>query len=125
MVQAMLYGGGNVAAPSIREPIPFTRAFMASVSIALLFAFIGAASAFDGVGNGTVTVTAAPNTGPARSGTVTIADLTYTVTQASGCAWQLNASAATFDIAGGPGSVAVLPSDSACAWTASDRKSVV
>ncbi len=118
MVQEMLYGGSNVASPSIGEPISFTRAVMASVSIAFLFALIGAASAFDGVGNGTVTVTAAPNLGPARSGTVTIAGITYTVTQESGCIWQLSALSGAFDIGGGVGSVGVAPSDSACAWTA-------
>jgi peptidase C25-like protein/all-beta uncharacterized protein/Ig-like domain-containing protein len=36
-----------------------------------------------GVGNGTVSYTVAENTGPARSGTITIAGLTYTVNQSS------------------------------------------
>ncbi len=86
--------------------------------IVLIFAVISASTfAIDGIGPATIEVIAQPNYGPERIGTVTIAGQTYTVTQASGCVWQLNSSSVAFDMAGGPGAVGVLPSDSLCGWT--------
>ena len=44
-----------------------------------------------GTGDGAVTVQVAANTGPARTGTMTIAEQTFTVNQASGCSFTLAA----------------------------------
>ncbi|HEX8250720.1 MAG TPA: BACON domain-containing carbohydrate-binding protein, partial [Pyrinomonadaceae bacterium] len=73
-----------------------------------------------GNGNGTVSFTVAANTGPARTGTITAAGLTYTVNQASGCAYSLSATSANFPAAGGNGSVNVTTA-SGCAWTAASN----
>jgi hypothetical protein len=58
-----------------------------------------------------------PNTGPARSTTVTIAGRPFSVDQASGCQYQLNPAAWTFATAGGPGSVG-MNTAAGCLWTA-------
>jgi uncharacterized delta-60 repeat protein len=73
-----------------------------------------------GDGNGTVTFTVAPNTGAARTGTITAAGLTFTVNQAAGCSFSLSAASANFAAAGGSGSVNVL-AGSGCAWTATSN----
>ncbi|HEX9960277.1 MAG TPA: BACON domain-containing carbohydrate-binding protein, partial [Pyrinomonadaceae bacterium] len=73
-----------------------------------------------GNGNGAVSFTVAANTGPARTGTITVAGLTFTVNQASGCAYSLSATSANFAAAGGNGSVNVT-AGSGCAWTAASN----
>jgi hypothetical protein len=79
-----------------------------------------------GTGSGPVTITVAPNTGAARSGVLTIAGQTYTVTQAAlSCTYALAAASAAIGAAGGTGSVAVTASSSACGWTASSNSSWV
>jgi hypothetical protein len=72
-----------------------------------------------GTGPGPVNFTVAPNPGESRSGSLTIAGQTYSVTQGIGCAYTvapLNQS-----VASGSGSASVSVSSSAaqCAWTAS------
>ena len=71
-----------------------------------------------GTGNGTVTIAVLPNTGAARSATVTIAGQPFTVTQAAGsCSFevapttlQVNNNASTQTI--------TVTTSSSCAWTA-------
>jgi Putative binding domain, N-terminal/Viral BACON domain len=70
-----------------------------------------------GSGNGTVQFSVAPTTGPARSGTLTIAGRPFAVSQSSGCTFSISPTAWTFPSSGGPGSVAVSTS-AGCAWTA-------
>lgn len=69
------------------------------------------------VGNGTVYYTVEPNYGPARTGTITIGDQTFTVTQASGCTWTLSQSTAQLPAAGGAGAFNVT-TVTGCTWTA-------
>jgi len=71
-----------------------------------------------GTGNGTVRYTAAANSGPQRSGTVTAGGQTFTVTQSGGCAYALSAAGQTVPAAGGSGSFAVNTVAS-CSWSAS------
>jgi hypothetical protein len=68
-------------------------------------------------GPGTAEFTVAPNTGPARSATVTVAGRPFAINQASGCQYQLNPAAWTFATAGGPGTVGVNTA-AGCDWTA-------
>jgi photosystem II stability/assembly factor-like uncharacterized protein len=71
-------------------------------------------------GNGTVSYSVAANPDPnQRSGTMTIAGLTFTVTQAgaSSCTYATDATSQPFGSNGGPGSVNVT-APTACAWTA-------
>ncbi len=70
-----------------------------------------------GSGNGTVRYTAAANSGPQRSGTLTAGGQTFTVTQSGGCAYSLSATGQTVPAAGGSGSFAVNTAAS-CSWTA-------
>jgi hypothetical protein len=74
-----------------------------------------------GTGDGMVTYTAEPNAGPARTGTLTIAGSTVTVTQTvDTCTYSLSSSMQNVDAAGGTGSVAVTTA-SACPWTATSN----
>ncbi|MBA2731583.1 MAG: DUF4214 domain-containing protein, partial [Acidobacteria bacterium] len=70
-----------------------------------------------GTGNGTVTYTVAANTGPARTGTLTIAGQTFTVTQASGCTYSITPTAQNFSASGGANSITVT-AGGGCGWTA-------
>ena len=74
-----------------------------------------------GNGNGTVSYSVAANTGAARSGTLTIAGITYTINQAggtSGCTFTLAPTSANVGVGGGIGTVNVTASTATCAWTA-------
>lgn len=74
-----------------------------------------------GSGNGAVTLTIAPNDGPARVGVVVIADQTYSITQAAAplvsCSYTLSATQHSAPASGGTASVDVT-TGSACQWTA-------
>jgi hypothetical protein len=59
----------------------------------------------------------APNTGGARTGSVTIAGRSFTVTQASGCTYSINPARASFDKKRQEGTVTVT-AGAGCAWTA-------
>lgn len=69
-------------------------------------------------GSGTVTFTVEPNTGPARTGTITIADnVTFTITQSSGCTYSIFPTSASVGSPAGTGSFAVTTT-AGCPWTA-------
>lgn len=71
-----------------------------------------------GSGSGTVTFSAAFNSGAARSGTLSIAGETVTVVQAATtCAFNVDPASVSIPSSGGPASVAVTTGAS-CAWTA-------
>ncbi len=82
-------------------------------------AFIMVTMGASGSGNGTVNYTVAANVGPARMGTMTIAGITFTVSQDSGCMFTLSRNHESFPGNGGSGSVNVIASDAGCPWTAS------
>ena len=70
-----------------------------------------------GSGNGTVRYTAAANTGPQRSGTITAGGQTFTVNQSAGCTYSISPTNQNVASGGGPVSVGVT-TPSGCAWTA-------
>lgn len=70
-----------------------------------------------GTGSGSVTFSAAGNAGPLRTGTLTIAGQTFTLTQEAPCTFSLNPQTLTLGAAGGSGSVTVT-TGGACSWTA-------
>ena len=70
-----------------------------------------------GSGNGNVNFTAAPNTGPGRVGTLTIAGETFTVTQGAACTFAIAPEQQPMSAAGGSTSVAVT-AGTGCGWTA-------
>jgi Putative binding domain, N-terminal/Viral BACON domain len=79
--------------------------------------WITISSGGSGNGNGTVQFAVAPTTGPARSGTLTIAGRTFMVSQSSGCTFSISPTSQNVPYFGGSGSVAVATS-AGCPWTA-------
>jgi hypothetical protein len=81
--------------------------------------WIGINSGWSGVGNGTVNYfVLANNTGSTRTGTLTIAGQTFTITQtAGGCSYSISPPSNSFSGAAGTGSVNVT-AGAGCAWTA-------
>ena len=73
-----------------------------------------------GNGAGAVTFSVAANTGTARTGTLTIAGQTFTVTQANGCTYSINPTGQEIDEQGGPVTVAVS-AGAGCGWTATSN----
>jgi hypothetical protein len=107
-------GGGN---GSISVTASGTCAWSASTNASWI-SITGGAS---GSGNGTIAFAAANNTGGPRSGTITIADRPFPVTQAgASCSFSINPSSYTAGVGGGSVNVTVtLATGTACSWTAS------
>ncbi len=87
--------------------------------------WITVTSGTPGADNGTVGYSVAPNTGPARTGTITIAGLTFTVTQDAGtssCTYSISPTSQSFAATSGSGSVNVS-TQANCAWTATSNAS--
>ena len=84
------------------------------------WAWIGISSGWSGSGNGTVNYfVLANNTGSTRTGTLTIAGQTFTITQqGGGCSYSISSMSNSFTAAAGTGSVNVT-AGAGCAWTAS------
>ena len=70
-----------------------------------------------GDGNGTVRYSAAANTGPLRTGTISAGGQTFTVSQDGGCAVSISPSSHNASSTGGTTSVGVTAA-AGCAWTA-------
>jgi uncharacterized repeat protein (TIGR03803 family) len=91
--------------------------------------FITITSGSGGTGSGTVSYTVAADTDSnsfGRTGTMTIAGRTFTVTQASpACSFTLDSTNASFSAAGGPGSVTVSVNGPNCAWTAASNSGFI
>ena len=83
--------------------------------------FITITSGASGSGTGTVNYSVAANTSTSRSGSLTIAGLTHSVSQDAGvpnpCSFSINPTSASFAAAGGTGSVTVT-TQAGCNWTA-------
>jgi hypothetical protein len=81
--------------------------------------WIHVASGAAGNGNGSVSFSVDANTGNSRSGTLTIAGKTFTVTQGGtvGCKYSISPKSARYHHAGGTGTVTVT-AEGSCAWTA-------
>lgn len=73
-----------------------------------------------GSGNGSVSVAVAPTSGPSRSGTLTIARQTVTVTQAGGCTFSISPGSQTLGSGAGSISVAVT-APGGCSWNATSN----
>jgi hypothetical protein len=83
-----------------------------------------------GTGNGAVTFNVAANTAAARTGTVTIAGLAFTVTQAGAaappppsCSFSIAPNNQSIDAAGGGGTTITISTSAGCAWTAASQAS--
>jgi hypothetical protein len=73
-----------------------------------------------GTGPATISFGVASNTGAARTGTITAAGQTITITQAAACAFTVTPSQTAFPEAGGTGTVAVATTE-VCSWTAASN----
>src|SRR5205823_3283155 len=80
-------------------------------------AWLSIASGATGSGNGTVQYSAASNTGPDRSGTITAAGQTFTVTQSAGCSYSISPTTQNIASGGGPLTVTVT-APAGCSWNA-------
>ena len=80
--------------------------------------WISVVSGASGAGPGPVRLSIAATTDIARTGTVTIAGLTFTVNQASGCTYSVAPAAIPVAVGGGPASFNVTTSGPGCTWTA-------
>jgi hypothetical protein len=79
-----------------------------------------------GIGDGSLTYTASPNTGASRTATITIAGQTHTVNQESAdCTYNISPASRTLASTGGSYVVAVTATYSDCAWSASENSSWV
>jgi hypothetical protein len=80
--------------------------------------WISVVSGASGAGSGPVRLAVAATTDAGRSGTATIAGLTFTVNQASGCTYTVAPAAIPAAAGGGPASFNVTTSGPGCTWTA-------
>ena len=80
-----------------------------------------AISPTSGTGASTATYTVAANAGPARTGSLTVAGQTISVSQASGCSASLSGAGLVMDASGGSGSVTLTMSSPSCAWSATSN----
>jgi hypothetical protein len=79
--------------------------------------WISVTSPASGTGSGFVDLAFAGNTGPARTGTLTVGGRTVTITQDSGCTINLSSTAQPAPASGTAGSVNVT-TGAGCSWTA-------
>jgi len=70
-----------------------------------------------GTGNGSVTYSVQSNTGSARTGTLTVAGESVTISQSAPCTYGISPNNDTIDKQGGTGRVSVT-TQSGCTWTA-------
>ncbi len=74
-------------------------------------------SASSGAGNGVLTFTAKPNSGPARQGTLQVAGQSVTITQEPGCSFSVTPANVSVPAAGGSGTIAIT-GPAGCGWAA-------
>ena len=110
--QAMPAAGGETTVNVTAE------ASCAWTSVSGAPSWISVLSGATGSGSGPVRLSIAGTTDTARTGTVTIAGLTFTVNQASGCTYGVAPAAIPVAAGGGPASFNVTTSGPGCTWTA-------
>jgi hypothetical protein len=109
--------GANVPAAGGRREVEVSTSSQACPwTAASRVDWIRIQSGASGTGNGRVVFDVAAATGPPRTGSLTIADRTVSVTQADGCNYSVSSSRLTVPAAGGAAAVSVTTSG-ACPWT--------
>jgi trimeric autotransporter adhesin len=73
-----------------------------------------------GTGPGSTDLAVDPNLGPARTTTVTAANHSFTITQASGCEYRFDPPGTTFAAGGGAAAI-TMNTTSGCSWTAASE----
>jgi hypothetical protein len=113
-----------VAAGGATAPVSVTASGGCAWTATPNASWLSITSGGSGTGNGTVAITAAANTGPARSGTVTVANQTVTVNQAAAaCSFAVSPTTASVAPTGGAGTPIGVTTASGCSWTASSGAS--
>lgn len=110
----------NVTAVGIAGTVTVTTTAACTWTATSNAAWITVTSGASGTGNGAVGFAVAANTGAARSGTISIADQTFTVTQdavAPVCSYTIAPTTQNKDQTGGVGTVTVT-TQGGCTWTA-------
>ena len=108
----------NVAATSTTGSVSITAGAGCAWTAVSNAAWITVTAGLGGTGNGTVSYSAAANTGAARSGTITAAGQTFTINQAgTACSYSISPSSANVAATSTTGSVSVT-AGAGCAWTA-------
>ena len=115
--QSIAAGGGN--GPNVMVSTSPGCAWTASSNAA----WITLTSAASASGAGTVTYRVAANTGPDRTGTLTIAGRTFTVTQASGCTYAINPTKQSVNDGESQGGPVTVSAAAGCGWTAASHDS--
>jgi len=114
---------GAIAAPGGTGTVAVSTGTGCAWTAASNAAWITVTSGASGTGNGAVAFSVAANTGGVRTGTITAAGQTFTVTQAAAavpCAYTISPTTAAIATPGGIGSVAVS-TGTGCAWTAASN----
>jgi len=110
--------GSDATTGSIQVTSGTTCAWTATANANWLTIVSGAS----GSGNGRVEYRAAANTGAARTGTITAAGKTFTISQAAApppaCSYSISPTTQGFPDSGGAGSIAITASAPSCTWTA-------
>lgn len=117
--QSMAAAGGAGSPIAVTAP---GGCAWAAASNASWLTITGAAT---GTGSGSVSFTAGANTGAVRSGTLTIAGQTFTVSQSAAtvCSYSLNPTTASVSAAAGAGPAIAVTTGSTCTWTATPTQS--
>jgi hypothetical protein len=105
-------GGG--AGPQIRIDTQNGCAWTAASNATWLSITSGAG----GSGDGSVAFSASANTGAARSGTLSVAGQTVTVSQSSGCSYSVTPTSVSIGAVGGTGTSISVTTGTSCTWTA-------
>jgi immune inhibitor A len=113
LLQAVASGGGAFT-------VSVTAGSSCSWTAASNAVWVSITGGGSGTGSGTVRYSVQPNTGAARSGTLTIAGQTFTVNQAgTTCSYAISPTSGSVVAAGGSGSFYVTTGATGCAWAAS------
>ncbi|MBF0329138.1 MAG: BACON domain-containing protein [Nitrospirae bacterium] len=78
--------------------------------------WINVTSGSEEKGSGAITFSVAANSGPPRTGTISVADQLFTVTQGSECAYTVSPTSQSFSINGGSGAISIKASRGDCKW---------
>jgi hypothetical protein len=107
----------TIAAPATGGPqnVQISTAAECSWTSTSNASWISVTGGASGVGNGTAQLAIAANMGPTRTGTLTIAAMTVTVNQSSGCTFSISPTSQNIPAQGGNGAVTVTAGDG-CAW---------
>ena len=117
-------GSASIVAAAETYAVQVTAGSGCSWAAASNSSFLSILSGASGSGSGTVAWAATPNTGVARSGSLTIAGVVFPVIQAAAAgssAFSLSPSSANVPASASTGSVALTSTSSTAAWTASSN----